>query len=1045
MRFHGQFHLTAVVAALLTCAPTPAARQEPVDAGALRALVERFYAAFARQDLAGYMTAISPNSASRAAIQANAEYNFRCYRDIRLEGIRIRRIESGGSGGSRASLLTQIALSGFDRISGKPIAGFRSFERKLDCIHEGDGWRILDVKASADDLAGRLMATGPDDERKLLLDQNPELRTFEIVRSLGNWAAGAERRGDPEKAARARQLGIKIATELGDDMSLALAENNAALSEENEGMRERAWTHYESALRRFQSLGDSAREAAVLGNFGGLLADMSYFERGLEHFRNALTIFEKLRDIPSTIRTQYNLGLLYSRRNNLELSLSLYRRSMQLAENQKDAGDMADALVAMGGVHSRLEQWRDAESCFTRARALFKKSGNLRRAASCRVEESRLYRSQGKLDDALRLSQEAREESRSLGDKSGEATAILAQYNALRLKRSYAASLPLLQEGLSLRRSSKDRKGAALMLQALGQACRLLGKYAEAKQYYRDGIETLGDLEPARTIAMDTGIGGALADEGKEAEALDVYAGAIARTERLREEIPAGEVDRALQFEDKADPYLASAMIFMNRREWLKALNYAERRKARVILDSMQTSPRTITASMTEMERIRERELTEELGRLNRQTGIASTSSGARANAGDLSIRREKVRADLELFRSGVYGAHPELMVKRGVPLDIGPGQLAISVRDTETVLLEYVAGDAGVALFAVTRNGKMPGAQVSVTGYSIPGSPKEIETRIMAMRADMSNPSHPIHFHARWLYDRLLGPAAAALRGKSRLIVIPDGALWDLPFQALMTPDNRYLIEEKEVSVAPSIVALNVMHKMARTLARSKVGSLAFLAVANPIIGTSVQETELAYRGTRLGPLPDTEREAAAVSRLYGASNSLVFVGARASEDRIKRESGRARILHLATHGVVTSRSPLYSHLVLSPGTDNNDGLLEAWEVMDLQLNADLVVLSACETARGRITSGEGAIGLSWAFFVAGCPTTVASQWKVASASTSRLMVEFHRRFRDGATAAAAMRHAALILMRDREFRHPFYWAGFVVTGDGERRLQGR
>ncbi|HKG81044.1 MAG TPA: CHAT domain-containing protein, partial [Pyrinomonadaceae bacterium] len=130
---------------------------------------------------------------------------------------------------------------------------------------------------------------------------------------------------------------------------------------------------------------------------------------------------------------------------------------------------------------------------------------------------------------------------------------------------------------------------------------------------------------------------------------------------------------------------------------------------------------------------------------------------------------------------------------------------------------------------------------------------------------------------------------------------------------------------------------------------------------------------------------------------------------------------------------------SPMYSHLALAGGGANEDGLLEAWELMQLNLHADLAVLSACETARGRIGAGEGMIGLSWAMFIAGVPSVVVSQWKVESAGTRDLMVNFHRALISSKlTKAEALREAALKLMKNPETSHPFYWGGFVLVGDG-------
>jgi CHAT domain-containing protein len=192
--------------------------------------------------------------------------------------------------------------------------------------------------------------------------------------------------------------------------------------------------------------------------------------------------------------------------------------------------------------------------------------------------------------------------------------------------------------------------------------------------------------------------------------------------------------------------------------------------------------------------------------------------------------------------------------------------------------------------------------------------------------------------------------------------------------------------------------------------------------------------------RAGDLDPLPEAGEEVKALARLYGAARSKVYVGPEAREDRVTSEAGRASILHFTTHGTLNNAAPTYSYLTLAEGGPRDDGLLEAWELMQLDLKAQLAVLSACETARGRIGAGEGVIGFSWAMFIAGVPATVVSQWKVESASTRDLMVNFHRSLISpaGPTKADALREAALKLMRNPETSHPFYWAGFVLVGDG-------
>jgi CHAT domain-containing protein len=259
-------------------------------------------------------------------------------------------------------------------------------------------------------------------------------------------------------------------------------------------------------------------------------------------------------------------------------------------------------------------------------------------------------------------------------------------------------------------------------------------------------------------------------------------------------------------------------------------------------------------------------------------------------------------------------------------------------------------------------------------------------------------------------------------------------------------------------------------------------------LAFGNPALGRqSGKLIKSAWPADELVPLPEAERQVRELGQLYGLKQSKVYTGADADarEDRVKADAGKYRIVHLATHAVLNDTNPMYSQIVLSQINRGagDDGLLEAWEIMKLDLKAELVVLSACETGRGRVGAGEGVIGLSWALFVAGAPATVVSQWKVASAGTTELMIEFYRNLRAGdatssrqqtadsrqqtadrkqqtadskqqnsnsATRAAAgarppsvitkseaLRRAALKLLRSEKYRDPFYWAGFVVVGD--------
>jgi CHAT domain-containing protein len=167
---------------------------------------------------------------------------------------------------------------------------------------------------------------------------------------------------------------------------------------------------------------------------------------------------------------------------------------------------------------------------------------------------------------------------------------------------------------------------------------------------------------------------------------------------------------------------------------------------------------------------------------------------------------------------------------------------------------------------------------------------------------------------------------------------------------------------------------------------------------------------------------------------------------GAAANETAFRELAPSARVIHLATHGIADPDNPMRSRVLLAPsegssGTSrvgtSRDGWLETWEFMSLNLHADVVILSACETGRGH-GEGEGLVGLSWALFAAGARHTVVSQWKVESASTTELMTGLHQGLRKGLEPAAALRLSMLAVMKDPRYRHPFYWGAFTVAGSG-------
>ncbi|MEM9218699.1 MAG: CHAT domain-containing tetratricopeptide repeat protein [Cyanobacteria bacterium P01_F01_bin.150] len=287
-------------------------------------------------------------------------------------------------------------------------------------------------------------------------------------------------------------------------------------------------------------------------------------------------------------------------------------------------------------------------------------------------------------------------------------------------------------------------------------------------------------------------------------------------------------------------------------------------------------------------------------------------------------------------------------------------------------------------------------------------------------------------------LYQLLIDPIADLLPDDpdANVVFIPHGELFLVPFPALMDETGTYLIEKHTILTAPSIQVLDLTRKQAER-PRPTVQTNRAIVVGNPTM------PELYYPGPDaylpLLDLPGAEREATQIAQLLGI---FPFLGSRATEAKLKQQMSTANTIHLATHGLLEYGDPTTSGvrdmpgaIALAPG-EGEDGLLTSLEILDLDLNANLVVLSACDTGLGKIT-GDGVIGLSRSFVAAGVPSIIVSLWAVPDAPTAELMTTFYQNLQQGQNKAQALRQAMLSTMETHS--NPRDWASFTLIGEAE------
>ena len=297
-----------------------------------------------------------------------------------------------------------------------------------------------------------------------------------------------------------------------------------------------------------------------------------------------------------------------------------------------------------------------------------------------------------------------------------------------------------------------------------------------------------------------------------------------------------------------------------------------------------------------------------------------------------------------------------------------------------------------------------------------------------------------PLRENARGLYQTLVAPAASQLGKAKRVLIIPDGFLFEVPFEALISGDGAaswtetaWFGAEYATLYSPSASVYVAM----RAGNEKRTYQMDLLAFGAPDYST------LGEAGAALAPLPYAEQEVAAISESVKDDKKTVRTGADATETALRADlsnGSSARVVHLATHGLVDAAEPALSSVVLARDPDSSDdGFYRARDIASSGFDAGLVVLSACETATGRVTRGEGVIGLTQAFIASGAHGVVASLWSVSDESTADLMKAFYERMLGKKKGAVeAMQYARTELLKNPERAHPFYWS--PLHRDGKR-----
>jgi CHAT domain-containing protein len=807
---------------------------------------------------------------------------------------------------------------------------------------------------------------------------------------------------------------------------------------------------YPASLKAYQTSVSLARESGAaaklpfyfrrIGLCNTYLGDM---QGAIAAYREGVAASEQAADNAMLIENLHGLALNLQRTGQYREALPLCQRELALSEQFGSPDSVIHALTTYAEVMGWLGHVKEALAAYERAYEISPRSSAPTDHDATLSNLAMGYGAMGDYDTSLRLLQSLPAPNANILNAIAvdemhlnRAAEAEASYRAAiaaatapvqwRLRASTLINLGVLlharwdltearasvEEGLALARAHGDLDITASALAELSviaadakNAPEATGRAAEALAMARDSED------PARITDALVAQAHALDISGRADEAGRIYAQALEIAEGLRADTPASPAGLQGELEQWLPTYQYAVDHEIAAGNPSEALRLADRAKARVLLDMLDGGQPGFEALADPQERAAEQQVRDEVSSARR---LAVTKPSAASKAAlETALRKE------DDFDVSLYARHPELLLQRAAPPDIRPADLAALIPNSRTALLAYFVMRETVALFVV--RGGQPGAP-SVKAFTLAGGDK-LRALIRSFRAQIAARDLDYRVAARQLFDALLAPAQTALRGADRWILSPDGALWDVPFQALMDPQGKHLLETHALSYAPS---LSVLRELREKPAAPGAPHVAVLAVANPSVAG-------------VAPIPEAAREASAIAALYGQGHSALLAGEHASAALFRENAAGAGVIHIAAHAETETNHPLESFLLLASAKTPGDGALTARDLLGMRLRANLVVLSACETARGKIGDGDGVMGLGWAMLAAGARASVLSQWKVDSAATSDLMIDFHRRLTaPGARdKAEALRQASLDAMRSPGRLHPFYWAAFIVVGD--------
>jgi len=826
------------------------------------------------------------------------------------------------------------------------------------------------------------------------------------------------------------------------------------------GKESRRLDAYHESIDSFQSAIQIARENKYEHHELKCLRQLSlsYWELSeLKEFfllnQECLEISRKLNHKREFGKANNNIGLYYWKTNDYSKALSYYQEALYIARRVENKEEVSGCLNNIANVLQFLGFQNKAIEYLLEALHIDKELGNELYISKDLNNIGEAYRNLGIISgdsNFLLKALDYFERSHSLSKKNDNIQTTSKVLNNMGLTyfelHDNVKAEECFRVSIELARQVNDRETSCVIISNIGFAQLDIGRITEAVDSFKQAIE-IGVNKEALWEAH-FGLGKCFELRNEFSLAIENYKKAIDVIDNIRKGISI-DIHKAGYSRDKVKVFesLVSLLFKLKNHKKFDAteeiFHVIESAKARAFLESLGESKIDIRNRLTEDLRKSEIKIAKKITTGMRKLMEEDISETKRREVLE-SVKDAEDEYLLLISKMRVEVPEVASLVS---PLPCTLLEVQNEIIDEKTAIIEYFLGESQSFVFLITEKDRYL--------YELPEREKIRKSLKAYLKALSDEPR--VAFKglkgSKRLCKELLPFMHKIPSAVENLVIVPDGVLYYLPFETLSLSNNsgqqleNFLISKFKISYSPSSSSLMFLKR----LKRNRIPSKDLLAFGSPnyskngkldgddnTIPSLLLKDLFHNEGFDLSPLPYSKKEIANISRFFTLSNKDIYIGDYASETAFKSISiERYKIIHFACHGLLNEKIPLRSALVLSL-SDNmtEDGFLQVSEIYNLRLKSELVILSACQTARGRLENGEGILGLPRIFFYSGARSVISTLWRIEDKSTARFMKFFYKYLTKGLDKSNSLRLAKIQMMKSG-YAHPFYWAAFILNGD--------